>query len=98
MRFKKLKIVVGIAIILFILMVANTIAFGILYEKPLAQIDNKTGTLKLIEIPAENASVANKNTSTTAAKPVETPVVKTVLPPVDTTTAPVKQVRRTRAS
>lgn len=99
MRFKKLKVVVGIAVILFILMVANTIAFGMLYEKPLVQVDNKTGTLKLIEVPTETVNTTAKDTSTVTNNPVETPVVKTVLPPVNTpTTTTVKQVRRTRAS
>ncbi|HVY01394.1 MAG TPA: hypothetical protein VHA12_01365 [Candidatus Nanoarchaeia archaeon] len=98
MRFKKLKIVVGIAIVLFILMVANTIAFGILYEKPLAPVDNKSGSIRLVEIPVQDTNSVSENASNTTATSTETTVVKTVLPPVDSTTTTVKQTRRTRAS
>lgn len=71
MRFKKLRLYVGIAIVLFILIAGNIIAFGLLHKNQtqpaLAVIDNK----KTLNVPVVNSysttttsNNANSNTNT----------------------------------
>lgn len=63
MRFKKLKISVAVALIIFALIVANTIAFGLLQNKD-------TSNLVTTINPVKNSSIET-NTSSQTSNPVQ---------------------------
>ncbi len=89
MRFKKLRIVIGISIVVFILVSANIIAFGN-FGKNVAAIPNK------------NFSVGNNSSSMVSynSPPVQNsaPVAQTPTPTQNVPPPTIVQTSRTRAS
>lgn len=82
MRFKKLRRAVGIALVIFIFVVANIIAFGLVQEKLVTPIETKKDNVsKLVSVgdniiknnPAENQPVPD--VPVTSAPPVQPTIV-----------------------
>lgn len=98
MRFGKLKIIVGIFLVLFILVVANTIIFG-LVQKEMIAVPDKGSTQRTVVIEKNETNSTNV---TQPSKPLVENVSSggSVTTPVDQTLSqpPVTQPRRTRAS
>ena len=92
MRFKKLKIFVGISLVLFILVVGNILAFGLLKKYDNESDDSKTVVPIYINkstLPSSNSQQQITNTSTqTPSNPSSS----------GTSTTVVQQTTRTRAS
>ena len=90
MRFKKLKIFVGISMILFILIVGNILAFGLLKKYDNESDDSKIVAPVYVNKPFVPSSTSQQTTSTVTKNP-STPT------PSSSTTV-VQQTTRTRAS
>ena len=72
MRFKKLKISVAIALIVFALIVANTIAFGLLQTKEQSNLATTTdsGKKPSVETNASSSTSVNQQFQPSDATPV----------------------------
>lgn len=82
MRFEKTKLYVGIAIVLFILVCANLIAWGMIENKILAEIENKScisATVQIIENktipPQKNTTVSPSQTTPPQNNPPANPPI-----------------------
>lgn len=98
MRFRRLKISVGIALVLFIFIVANTIAFGLFPDnddKPALKLLNQTTIDNKPVLTIEKNTT--QTTTTTPAKKTST-VTNSPNNPAPAPTTTVTQTTRTRAS
>ena len=98
MRFKKLRIFVGIALVLFFIIVANTIAFGLInkdqsMQTNLAAYDNKTTNNAVVAQAVPPTTVdTSQTTPTTVDNSQNTPTIVQPQPVI------INQRIRTRAS
>jgi hypothetical protein len=98
MRFKKLRTAVGISMIIFVLVVANLIAFGLIQEKLIAlQTKDILSESRLIVV--ETQEVNQQNSSQTNTQPVAASVQPSapVMQPTPAQTV-VQTTRKSRAS
>ncbi len=94
MRFKKLKISTGIAIVIFMLVIGNIIAFGLFKAQGsqynIAALDTKKASASLGAASVYSGSGSGNTNSNTATQPVQQPQPQpipqptTVFPPVRT--------------
>lgn len=86
MRFKKLRIFVGIALIVFTLLLANVIAFGLIQEKlyilPVENTNKK-------DIPTKNSITVVNNNATKNTTTIQT---------VNKTSTPTETVKKTTSN